>query len=111
MADSKYHQVAVPDHPGGSSFTRVGSFPSRGDPAPLPSRFATSGRGPHTDGNRINTTVGNVVDVIHGPYLASRSAAASPPGKTLAASWAESVYTQVGSSDTPIGTPGASPTD
>jgi hypothetical protein len=118
MADSKYHQVAVPEHPGGSSFVRMGSFPSGGDPAPPPagfeksrsmaavtsaSRVATSGQWSHSDGNRVTTTVGNVVDVIHGTYLAYRSAAASPPGPTLTATWADSVYTQVGTPDTPIG--------
>jgi hypothetical protein len=121
MADesssTKYHQVAVPDHPGGSSFVRMGSFPSGGDPAPLPasyekakalagvgaSRLTTSGHWSHTDGNRITTTVGNVVDIIQGSYLAFRSAAASPPGPTLNASWASWSYVQVGSSDYPVG--------
>jgi hypothetical protein len=118
MADSKYHQVAVPDHPGGSSFVRLGSFPSSSDPAPFPasfeksrglagvvsaSRLTTSGHWSHSDGNRVTTTVGNVVDVINGSYLAYRSAAASPPGPTLTATWAASVYTQTGSEDMPVG--------
>jgi hypothetical protein len=120
---TKYHQVAVPDHPVGSptignTFVRMGSFPATSDPAAPPasfqkslamasltsaSRTGTGGHWSHSDGNRVTTTVGNVVDVIQGSYVGYRSAAASPPGPTLSCTWASTSYTQVGSEESPVG--------
>jgi hypothetical protein len=122
-ANKKSLEIGVPDHgvdPGaaGSTFVHIGAFPDPNDDSSPPSfkkslalaraagrigRLKTGGQWNHTDGNRITTTVGNVVDVIQGSYLGYRSSARSPPGPTLSCTWAEWSYSQVGSEDLPIG--------
>lgn len=127
---SKFCQIAVPDHPvstetTGNTFVHLGTWPE-GDDAPPPGfpqglallrtagkagRSKKGGHWGHSDGNRVTTTVGNVVDVIQGAYIAYRSSASSPPGPSLSCTWASSTYTQVGSEDMPIGNGVGSPSD
>jgi hypothetical protein len=128
-ANKKSLELGVPEHgvdPGasGSTFLHIGAFPAADDDSAPPGfkkslglaraagrigRLNTGGQWNHTDGNRITTTVGNVVDVIQGSYLGYRSSARSPPGPTLSCTWAEWSYSQVGSEDLPIGFTAATP--
>jgi hypothetical protein len=118
----KYHQIVVPDHAlkpdtSGTSFLRMGTFPSLTDSTQQPPGFRkshklaelagehhlkTGGSWHHVDGNRVETTTGRKVEVIAGSYVAHRGPGNSP-GVNFSATWASNSYTQVGSRDVPIG--------
>ncbi len=121
-ATPKYQQIVVPDHAvkpdtSGTSFLRTGTFPSLTDATKQPPGFReslalarlagehhlkTGGSWHHVDGNRIETTTGRKVEVIAGSYIAHRGPGNSP-GDNFSSTWAKTSYTQIGSSDLPIG--------